>query len=160
MAFMKAHQILGHAGPKLTIETSRALGYKVRMKDKKCRFCGKAKSKQKNLKKKTNCTANERGIRLLIDITSSKTRSIGNNKYWLAIMDEGTDMIWCEFLKSKDENCDKVYNHLMKMKGWGIDINKLTIRCDNAPENYSLKKKTELNGLGTRYEFTARGTPQ
>ena len=56
MSFMKAHQILGHAGPKLTIETSRALGYKVRMKDKKCRFCGKAKSKQKNLKKKLHST--------------------------------------------------------------------------------------------------------
>ena len=48
----------------------------------------------------------------------------------------------------------------MKMKGWGIDITKLIIRCDNAPENYSLKKETERKGMSVKYEFTARGTPQ
>ena len=48
----------------------------------------------------------------------------------------------------------------MKMRGQGIDINKLIIRCDNAPENYKLKERTEKEGLGIKFEFTARGTPQ
>ena len=76
------------------------------------------------------------------------------------MLDEGTDMIWSEFLKKKSDNCEKVYKHIMKMRGWGIDINKLIIRCDNAPENYKLKERTEKEGLGIKFEFTARGTPQ
>ena len=75
-------------------------------------------------------------------------------------MDEGTGMLWSEFLKTKDESCEVSYNHLMKMKGWNVDINNLTIRCDNAQENYSLKRKIETKGLGTKFNFTARGTPQ
>ena len=75
-------------------------------------------------------------------------------------MDEGTEMLWCEFLKSKDENEEKAFKHIMKMKGWGIDISKLIIRCDNALENYTLKHTTEEKGMSIKYEFTARGTPQ
>ena len=46
--------------------------------------------------------SNRKGRKLSIDITSSKEKSLGQNKYWLALMDEGTGMLWCEFLKSKD----------------------------------------------------------
>ena len=35
-------------------------------------------------------------------------------------MDEGTGMLWCKFLKSKSENCEKAFAHIMKMKGWGV----------------------------------------
>ena len=36
----------------------------------------------------------------------------------------------------------------------------MIVRCDNAPENYSLKDLTDSMGIGIKYEFTARGTPQ
>ena len=119
-----------------------------------------AKSTKRNISKMRENTTVPKGERLSIDITSSKEKSLGQNKYWLALMDEGTEMLWYEFLKSKDENSEKAYNHIMKMKGWGINISELTIRCDNAPENYSLKKMTERKGMSIKYEFTARGTPQ
>ena len=76
------------------------------------------------------------------------------------MMDEGTGMLWCEFLKSKDENSEKAFAHIMKMEGWGVDISRLIVRCDNAPENYSLKETTEKQGMSVKYEFTARGTPK
>ena len=160
MTFIKAHQILGHAGPQLTISTAKTLGFKVKSSNKKCKHCGKAKSMQKNLKRSADDPAVEKGIRLMINITSSRELSLGGNKYWLAMMDEGTSMLWCEFLKKKSQNGERVMKHIMKMKGWGIDISKLTIRCDNAPENYTLKDMTDKKGLGIKYEFTARGTPQ
>ena len=157
MTFTKAHEILGHAGPQLTISTA---GFKVESSNVKCEHCGKAKSMQKNLKRMASNPSTERGVRLMIDITSSKEISLGSNKYWLAIMDEGTSMLWCEFLKRKSESADKVMKHIMKMKGWGVDISKMIVRCDNAPENYSLKDLTDRMGIGVKYEFTARGTPQ
>lgn len=85
MTFTKAHEILGHAGPQLTISTARALGFKVKSNNVKCEHCGKAKSMQKNLKRIASNPSTEKGVRLMIDITSSKEVSLGGNKYWLAI---------------------------------------------------------------------------
>ena len=160
MSFMKAHYMLGHPGPRLTVSTAKKLGYKVKLSNRKCNHCGLAKSTKKDINKRCKNIATEKGEKLSIDITSSKEKSLGQNKYWLALMDEGTGMLWCEFLKSKDENSDKAYDHIMKMKGWGINLSELTIRCDNAPENYTMKKLTKRKELSIRYEFTARGTPQ
>ena len=72
---------------------------------------------QKNISKTSDDMTTEKGIRLSIDITSSKQKSLGDNKYWVALMDEGTEMLWCVFLTSKDERCDASYKHIMKMKG-------------------------------------------
>ena len=47
MTFNKAHQILGHAGPQLTIITAKKLGYRVKSTSKKCKHCGTAKTTKK-----------------------------------------------------------------------------------------------------------------
>ena len=74
MKFMTAHRIFAHAGPRLTIETARNMGYKVKAINKCCIDCGKAKITQKRLKREAENKATERGIRLMIDITSSKEK--------------------------------------------------------------------------------------
>ena len=75
-------------------------------------------------------------------------------------MDEGTSMLCYEFLKTKSESVDQVMKHIIKMKGWGVDISNMAIRCDNAPENYALKDLTDGMGIGIKYRFTARATTQ
>ena len=77
MSFSRAHQILGHAGPRITIDTMKELGYKVKSSNKKCRHCGKAKSTQKNISKLSDNKAIRKGSYLSIDITSSKAKSLG-----------------------------------------------------------------------------------
>ena len=93
------------------------MGYNVKAINKTCMDCGKAKVTQKRLKREADDRAIERGIRLMINITSIKERSIVGNKFWLIMLDEGRNMIWSEFLKKKSNNSEKVYKHLMKMKG-------------------------------------------
>ena len=54
MKFMTAHCIFAHAGPRLTIETGRKMGYKVKAVSKTCIDFGKAKVTQKRLKREKN----------------------------------------------------------------------------------------------------------
>ena len=49
LSYMKAHLMLGHAEPKLTISTEKKLGFKVKSINGKCIDCGQAKSTRKNI---------------------------------------------------------------------------------------------------------------
>ena len=62
-------------------------------------------------------------------------------------------------MKNKSELADRVISKIWDLKAKGIADVKV-IRCDNAGENYALKKKCENMGLGITFEFTARQTPQ
>ena len=72
-------------------------------------------------------------------------------------MDQYTSMKWSFFLKTIDEqpqvllNFVKEISQYTKIECW---------KCDNAGENNATKELFEENGLGIKFELTARETPQ
>ena len=75
-------------------------------------------------------------------------------------MNEGTEMIWSEFLKTKNQSSQRAFDDIVKMQGWRININAMKIKCDNTLENKTLEENTGKAGIGCQIEYTPRGTPQ
>jgi transposase InsO family protein len=94
--------------------------------------------------------------RLKIDISSIKAVSYGQNKFWLAVLDDCTDHVWSFFIKKKNDTVDKVLI-LIKAKH---DLTVKYVRCDNAGKNIKLEEACKKDGLGIQFEYTSPGTPQ
>jgi hypothetical protein len=91
------------------------------------------------------------------EISSIVTEALGHQKYWLLIVDQYTSMQWSFFLKTKDEQPQVLTNFVKKISP------QVKIECwksDNAGENKATKAIFEENGLGIKFEMTARETPQ
>ena len=61
MSFMNAHYMLGHPGPRLTVNTAKKLGYRVKLSNQKCNHCGMAKSTKRNISKTCDNTTIQKG---------------------------------------------------------------------------------------------------
>ena len=110
---------------------------------------------RKKMNKLTNTQAKTAGERIMIDTSSVRiNKKSGIKKYWLLIVDEATGMKWSHFINHKDDQIPLLINFLKKYP------QVKNIRCDNAGENYSLRKEVDKNGFNVNFEFTARKTPQ
>ena len=107
--------------------------------DFKCTSCQLAKLRIKNFGTGSEPTTSL-GERVSIDISGVRTTSYGGAKFWLLLQDHYTDYIWSFFLSAKSELPTVLYNWVKDFqKTYGTTIK--TIRCDNAGENKSLRKK-------------------
>ena len=158
--YEKAHQLLGHPGRNKLIGTSERLNWNLSDRHaSECEDCLKGKARRTNLNKESKNYSTKAGERLMIDISSIKTnndKKIG--RFWLLVVDEATDMKWSFFLTNKSQQVVVLVGFIKNLKENDKPVK--YIRCDNAGENYALKKKIEEEGLNIRFEFTARQTPQ
>ena len=93
----EAHAILGHSGRDKTIATAKQLGWNLKnlsQRQWKCVDCQIAKAQRINMNKEDKHKSTIPGERLMIDISSVKTKKkkkqIG--KFWLLIVDQYTNM--------------------------------------------------------------------
>ena len=156
---MKFHEVLGHPSEQTTRRTAEYYGIELTGQFGVCENCGRAKSRQKNTSKDTVVRSKVAGERLFIDISSVKGVSIGGSKYWLAIVDDFTDMTWSMFLKQKSEQVNRIIDFIRDLKV-KLNLSVKYIRCDNAGENKSLEKRCLREGFGVQFEYTAPDTPQ
>jgi len=104
----------------------------------------KGKAKRMAINKEAKNKSTIAGERIMIDISSVKSeeemKRVG--KFWLLVIYEATDMKWSFFLRSKGAQVPLLVIFLKELK----EQNKTTkfIRCDNAVENLSLKKKCDV----------------
>ena len=153
------HRELGHPSEGNTRATAKLKGIRLTGEFKPCKDCAVGKSKQKKISKEPKPRSKVRGEKLLIDISSPKTRSIGGKNHWLLIMDDYTDQTWSKFLKEKSELGDVMIEFILELKNkHGIDVK--IIRCDNSGENNAFEKQCKSKGMGITFEYTAPGTPQ
>ena len=130
------HELLGHPSEAKTRLVANYYGVQLSGKFKTCAACVKAKAKQADIPKKLEKgkRSDKPGEKLMFDISSIKTRSIGGAKYWLLVVDDATGFTWSYFLKKKSEVPEtmvKLIKHLKKSMGYETT----TMRCDNAGEN-------------------------
>ena len=95
----------------------------------------------------------------MIDISSVRGRhqekkKVKGNCFWLMIVDQATSMKWSYFLPQKDCQVKTVIN-LVKALRLQKPGSVKYIRCDNAGENQTLKKKMLDEGLGVTFKYTA-----
>jgi hypothetical protein len=63
-------------------------------------------------KEPTANSATVKGERSMIDISWFKPESLAKNRYWLLIMDEYTNFLWSNFMKTKDEQVSIIIKHI------------------------------------------------
>ena len=158
--YVRAHQMLGHPGRNKLLGTTERLHWHLNERHaESCEDCLKGKAKRLNVNKESKNHSKIPGERLMIDISSVKTK---NNKkvgrFWLLVVDEATDMKWSFFLKKKSDQVKLLVGFIKNLKENGKKVK--FIRCDNAGENKSLQHAIDDEGLNIKFEYTARNTPQ
>ncbi len=150
-----AHQLLGHPGRNKLFGTSESLKWNLSNQVlNQCEDCLKGKANRMRLNQEATA-----GERLMIDISSVKSKEKKKvGKYWLLVIDKATNMKWSFFLSTKSEQVPLLIGFIKTLNEQGKEVK--FIRCDNAGENESLKKKIETEDLNVKSEFTARKTPQ
>jgi len=155
----QAHQVLGHPGKELMIATSKRLKWKLDGDTElPCEECLIAKAKRANVPKIAKHYATKPGERIMIDTSSVRSQDHVSGRFWLLVVDEATNMKWSFFIRSKKQQVPVLEGFIKTLKELGHPVKH--IRCDNAGENESLKKKLDADGSTIRFEFTARQTPQ
>ena len=96
----------------------------------------------------------------MIDISYIKNKSLGENTYWLLMMDEYTHLLWSFFITQKNLVSETLLPILILLeKDHNLKIE--FIRSDNAPEHIELQKDImEHPTLSAKFEFTAPNSPQ
>ena len=160
MEYDQVHEILGHPHNAVVKATAKKMGIQLKGPEHTCSNCAICKAKKTSIPKFNPNKAMNIGERVMIDISSTHSESYGNNKFWLMALDEFSGYIWSFFLKKKSDVATVIQQWIWNIqKQTKIQIRK--IRCDNAGENYALKRKLELSkGINIYFEFTAPHTPQ
>ena len=161
MEFNKLHSLLGHPNNATLKATAKKNDITlINQPDGPCKYCVKAKIRMKNMPRLARNPAKRKLERLMIDISYIKAQSLGNNTYWLLMMDEYTHLLWSFFIPSKSHVCKTLLPILVLLeKDQQLKIE--YIRGDNAPEHVALQKAvTEHTTLKAKFEFTAPDTPQ
>ncbi len=156
---MTAHHKLGHPSETITRATGLKFGYKMKGTVKHCEGCGLGKMKQKNMNKENVPRAKQVGERMFIDISSIKHKSAGGAKFWALFMDDCSGFLINQFLAHISDLAKKGTLLLKRLKKQhGIKVQ--TIRCDNTGGNNKMEEACVEQGLETKFEYTAVGTPQ
>lgn len=92
------------------------------IKTKPCESCSSGKGRQSNMPQTTNRKLSEAVECLYIDISSINTQTIGENEYWIMIVDDHTKMKWVIFIMGKSELPKIVYQFLKHLKGFNYNV--------------------------------------
>ena len=154
------HQVFNHASEEVLRRTAKVHGWTVTGKYEPCEDCQIGHITQKGVSKETLTRHELPGGRLFFDLSSVKKKSLGGNKYWLAVVDDSTGKTWSSFIKKKSELVPVMMKFIRKLKANGHNVERL--RCDRAGENFKLEEKCqeELDLNGIKFEFTAARSPQ
>ena len=96
---------------------------------------------------------------MYLDISSIKDESFSGRKHWAMLVDEVTKCKHSFFLKKKSDQIEMISSWLRGLE----DKYKIQVKficCDNARENKKLEEKSNAEGMGIIFEYTATGTPQ
>ena len=130
------HQVTGHAGQQLMVDTAKYYGVNVTGLVTKCLSCSLEKIRQKNIPKKNEGTAKNPGERMYLDISSVKDESLGGRRHWAMLVDEATRCKHSFFLKKKSDQVNMVSSWL-KGPNNKYKIQVKFISCDNAVRELS-----------------------
>ncbi len=165
MSPYKAHCLFGHQNENRTQEIAKALGIALTNEPMEvCEPCAIAKAKQKNTAHDSrgrgkSTTYNEK-------VYSDLSFVYGPNKkraykyVWHLMVDSATGYGTDGFYKAKGSFIEPACRQLQK---WKNDGNEAKIICqDNAGENKLFEERAGSADwkLGTKFEYTARATPQ
>ena len=152
------HKMTGHLSTNTMEKVAKLHKVELTGSFQVCRACAEAKARQKNLGKKIKPSGDrEPGEFLWMDVSSVSEKSYGGSKYWLLIVDDATSFSWSHFLKEKSDVGDALIKTLDSID---IKDNNVTIRCDNAGENYTAQSLCKEKGYKVKFEFTSPETPQ
>ena len=153
------HNIMGHVNENYLRNTAQYYGITLTGDLRSCVPCNLAKIHDLPISKKNGVPrTGTPGERIFLDVSYFPNPSIANNKYWLLIVDDATDMCWSFFLKAKSDLAQTVIHFLYTMRHRGTPVK--YIRLDNSGENRSLQQQTTKLFMNLQYEYTAPGTPQ
>ena len=156
----RMHEVFNHVSEETLRKTAHAYGWTVTGKYKTCPDCQVSHIAQQGVPKETYTRHAKPGGRLFFDLSSVKKKSLGGNKFWLAVVDDATGKTWSTFMKRKSELVPTLMKFIRKLKTAGYKVEKL--RCDRAGENFKFRDKCaeqlDLNDIG--FEFTAQSSPQ
>ena len=110
------HQVTGHAGQQLMVDTAKYSGVQVTGAVMKCLSCSLEKIRQKNIPKKNKNTATKPGERMYLDISSMKDESFCRRKHWAMFVDEVTKCKHSFFLKQKSDQIKMISSWLKGLK--------------------------------------------
>ena len=101
----------------------------------------------------------KQGSRIAMDMTSSKTKSLGGKSIAHVKIDYDTNMLFVSLLKRKSDGVEdglETIDEIRAKKGKAPDF----IRLDRSGENKKLRDAIKRRFPEINIEFTARGTPQ
>ncbi|KAI3771167.1 hypothetical protein L6452_02326 [Arctium lappa] len=129
-------------------------------KDHLCQDCEKGKMKKVSHKPKPeHCTVDILDL-IHVDLCEPmKTKSIGNKKYVLVVVDDYSSYTWVKFLKSKDETPEILIN-LIKTIQTNKQKHVKVVRSDNGTEFKNSTLQAFYDDQGTQQQFSAARTPQ
>ena len=167
-SFKRCHQIFCHTNDNNTRATAQKLGIKAKGTAKNCIDCKMAKARQKAINKNRQVTFEpiedktkyKPLEKIAIDISSAKTISCNNNKYWNLTVDYKTNHKWSMFLKRRKHLSKRMLTFIKDEIKTKLKKNISTVRCDNAGENKVLDQLCQEGSLGINFEYAARKTPQ
>ena len=113
------HQVTGHAGQQLMIDTAKYYGVNVTGIVTKSLSCSLEKIRQQNIPnnlKKNESRAKDPGERMYLDISSMKDESLGDRRHWAMLVDEATRCKHSFFLKKKSDQVETVSSGLKGSK--------------------------------------------
>lgn len=152
------HEKLGHPHDKIVEQTAKKMHIKLTTSPEKCVNCVMAKAKRKKINKINTSRATKKGGRLVIDIASVNTKSLGGNNFWLLHIDEFTKMKWSFFLKQKSDLPETVLKFIINEEK--NDTKFEIIRCDDSGENKKLQELIDSTNLKIKFEFSGPWVPQ
>ena len=116
------HKSLGHPNMVVTKSTVKARDVELVDDTLMCKDCGIGKAHCKSLSREPVKRAKNPGDRIFLDISLSKTRSIGGNNNWLLVLDDATNKPFSFFLKTKDMLSDVLVPWIKELKKSTISL--------------------------------------
>ena len=106
--FHEFHESIGHPNNAITRNTAKAHGIDLEGPgDKLCASCVLSKAQKKPIsKQETLPKAKLPAERLFLNISGSKNKSLGGNKFWLLVLDDVTDNSFSFFLTEKSQTTE------------------------------------------------------
>ena len=110
------HQVTGHTGQQLMVDTAKYYGVNVTGVVTKCLSCSLEKIRRKNIPKMHESTTKNPGEKMYLDISSIKDESLDGRRHWAMLVDEATRCKHSFFLKKKSDQVDMVSSWLKGLK--------------------------------------------
>ena len=95
----------------------------------------------------------------MVDGTSSQYVAYGGIKFWIGAVCEFCKYLITLLVKAKSDYLPLMVQKVKELEAKGVCKVKY-IRCDNAPENFTLRDLCYNEHLGITFEFTGPGNPQ